>query len=120
MRNYDAWLEAPYQRRYAQEPPPEVEDLMGVELEWDGRPAVVDSWETWSDADEDGAYGGVDLVLRFTDERGGEENVRPDVLEDVLAGAPAPKPPPFVPTPDVPITIADFETPGVDDEEKPF
>jgi hypothetical protein len=116
---------------YASEPPSEVEDLLGVELEWDERPAVVESWECWEDADEDGRYGGVDLILRFTDERGGEENVRPDVLQDVLAGREKPssgehlgklaKSGAWPWSSDVPISAADFETPRTnDDEEDPF
>ena len=95
LPNYDAWLERPYQRRQAQEPPAEVEDLLGTEFWYEGERAVVDSWEAWEDADEDGRYGGIDLVIRIGGYRtegpfpvwagGQEQNIAPDDLLEVLA-----------------------------------
>jgi hypothetical protein len=66
LPNYDAWLEAPYQRRAAQEPPDEIQELLGVRiwLEEEDAWGTVGSYEVWEDADEDGRYGGVDLVVR--------------------------------------------------------
>lgn len=92
--NYDAWLEAPYQRMYAQEPPGEIQDMMDVEFWLEGERAVVDSYEEWSDADEDGVHGGIDFVVRVggvRDERyhfwkgGRTQNMSPADLEEILA-----------------------------------
>ena len=82
MAGHDAWLEAPYQR--GQEVPSEVEDYLGVEIYVEEEAAVgtVDDYETWQDADEDGRYGGVDLIVRFPD--GTTRNMRPDEVNDLL------------------------------------
>lgn len=66
MSGHDAWLEQPYQR-YEREPPPDTEDYLGrkVYVEEEDAVGVVTSWEEWEDADEDGRYGGVDLIVEF-------------------------------------------------------
>ncbi len=67
MKGYDAWLEAPYQRRYAQDPPAEWENRVDrkVYVEEEDAVGTVTSYEEWEDADEDGKYGGVDLIVEF-------------------------------------------------------
>lgn len=81
MTNYDAWLEAPYQRRYAEgDMPREAEDWMGatIWIEEDDAEGTVESYEAWEDEDEDGRYGGVDLVVNVA---GRERNMRPEEVE---------------------------------------
>src|SRR5258706_118037 len=69
MSSYDHWLEAPYQRMYATQPPPEIEELLGARVVRDGEPGTIESYEAWEDADEDGKYGGYDLVVRWLNSR---------------------------------------------------
>jgi hypothetical protein len=91
---YDAWLEKPYQdsQRNA-DPPREAEEWLDHEFFYQGERAVVESWETWEDADEDGRYGGFDFVIRIGGEKGEfnlwsggrTENLSPNQLEEALA-----------------------------------
>jgi hypothetical protein len=96
LPGYDAWLERPYQRQQAQEPPGDVQDMLGIEFWLDGEHAVVDSYEEWEDADEDGRYGGIDFVIRTGGIRrdgplgpswtgGRTRNMSPTDLQDVLS-----------------------------------
>jgi hypothetical protein len=69
MSRYDNWLQGRY---YSQRDMPGwVEDALGtrVWIEEEDAHGIVDSYEEWEDADEDGRYGGVDLVLRFPNGR---------------------------------------------------
>lgn len=97
LPGYDAWLERPYQERYAHEPPPEVEDMLDTEFDLDGEHAVVEGYEEWQDADEDGAYGGIDYVIRIGGHRdlrynywtgGRTQNMSETELEEALANQP--------------------------------
>jgi hypothetical protein len=96
MSGYDSWLERPYQQMYAREIPTEAEDFEGVEFWLDGERAVVDGFEEWEDADEDGRYGGVDLVVRTGGTRrpgplgdhwvgGRTQNMTPTQVQEILA-----------------------------------
>lgn len=80
LRGYDAWLEAPYQRQQ-RDAPTDIEDMLGLEvwIEEDDAWCEVIGFEEWEDADEDGRYGGVDLIVKPPNGR--EYNVRPDAIE---------------------------------------
>ena len=67
---YDDWLEAPYQRNQG-DPPPVFENYADcrVWIEEEDEFAVVTSYECWEDADEDGRYGGTDLILTLPNGR---------------------------------------------------
>jgi hypothetical protein len=67
MKNYDSWLEGPYQRAYGREAPPEVEKLLDAKFYVEEEDAVgeVVEWQAWDDADEDGPYGGYDFIVQF-------------------------------------------------------
>lgn len=91
---YDAWLERPYQQAQAQEPPDSITERLDYEFWLDGEHAVVESYEEWTDADEDGRYGGIDFVIliggakheRYGYWTGGRQrNMSPAQLEEVLA-----------------------------------
>jgi hypothetical protein len=91
LPGYDSWLEAPYQRLYAGDVPREAEDLMDVRiwLEEDDCYGVVEGFETWEDADEDGRYGGVDLVVRLESGRAPRtRNMSPTEVEERLSARP--------------------------------
>lgn len=82
LRGYDAWLERPYQERYTNEPPPEIEELLDARVVLDGEVGKIETWEPWEDADEDGRHGGVDLVVRW--ESGRTSNLLPDEAEEAM------------------------------------
>ncbi len=85
-RSYDAWkLASPYE---GPEPPPWVEDLLGSKVEVDGYEGVVEDYECWEDADEDGRHGGVDLVARFPlpSGRSFSQNMSRTEVEEALVG----------------------------------
>lgn len=82
MPNYDAWLERPYQRNQT-DPPREWEEWADVRIfdpEEDEHGTVI-GFETWEDADEDGKYGGVDLIVRF--DNGREVNMPADRVQEL-------------------------------------
>jgi hypothetical protein len=83
LPGYDAWLERPYQQRYAQEPPDAIQELLGqkIWLEEEDAWGEVVEYEEWEDADEDGRYGGYDMVIQV-----GKRtiNMRPDEVEERL------------------------------------
>lgn len=63
--NYDAWLERPYQSRERRSDALEdYYELVGERVRTPEGVGVVTDVESWEDADEDGRYGGVDVMVR--------------------------------------------------------